>query len=203
MDLNTALDSAVKKQESELREMEARKRELRELVKQQQFQPSEAFGTFKILKSVKEVIAAAIPLINSMQDEWLVAIPGTAAVLASLFGINDAQREFIKRGGKVRVVIEISYPFIDAVRELLDVGDEVRHIDHHGIMFIIFDRKITMSAISAEITNYSLSHPLAALLTYDPTYAKYLAATWEMLWEQSVPAEERIQELLEQGPPQA
>lgn len=54
-----------------------------------------------------------------MQNEWLVAIPGTAAVLASLFGINDAQREFIKRRGKVRVAIEISYPFMDAARELL------------------------------------------------------------------------------------
>ena len=198
--LDTALESALKKHESELRELEARKRELQALAMQQRVLPSEELGTFKILKSVKEVITAAIPLINSMQDEWLVAIPGTAAVLASLFGINDAQREFIKRGGKVRVIIEISYPFIDTVRELLDVGDEVRHIDHHGIMFIVFDRKITMSAISAEITRFSLSEPVAALLTNDPTYAKYLASTWEMLWKQTVPAEERIQELLGQGP---
>jgi hypothetical protein len=33
VDLDTALDSAVKKHESELREMEARKRELQELSK--------------------------------------------------------------------------------------------------------------------------------------------------------------------------
>jgi len=203
VDLNIALDSAVKKHESELREMAARKRELQELAKQQQFRPSEKSSTFKILKSVKEVIFTAIPLINSMKEEWLVAIPGTAAVLASLFGINDAQREFIKRGGTVRVVIEISYPFIDAVRELLDVGDEVRHIDQQGILFIVFDRKITMSAISAEISRFSLNQPLAALFTDDPTYAEYLASTWEMLWKQGVPAEKRIQELLEHGPPQA
>ena len=94
----------------------------------------------------------------------------------------------------------ISYPFIDAVRELLDVGDEVRHIDRHGIMFIITDRKITMNAISAEITNFSLSHPLAALFTCDPTYVKYLASTCEMLWKKSIPAAERIRELLGQRP---
>jgi sugar-specific transcriptional regulator TrmB len=203
VDLDTALESAVKKRESELREMEARKRELQELSKQQLFRPSDEITTFKILKSVKEVIAAAIPLIDSMQEEWLVAIPGTAAVLATLFGINDAASEFIKRGGKVRVIVEISYPIIDAVRELLDIGEEVRHIDHHGITFIVFDRKITMSAISAEITRFSLSQPLAALWTDDPIYAEYLASTWQMLWKQSVPAEERIQELLEQGLPQA
>jgi hypothetical protein len=41
------------------------------------------------------------------------------------------------------------------------------------------------------------------IYTDDPTYASYLEATFEMLWKQSVPAEERIKELLEQGPPQA
>jgi sugar-specific transcriptional regulator TrmB len=43
VDLDIAVESALKKQESELREMEARKRELQELAKQQQFHPSETF----------------------------------------------------------------------------------------------------------------------------------------------------------------
>jgi sugar-specific transcriptional regulator TrmB len=37
VDLDSALEAAVKKQESELREMEAQKRELQELSKQQRF----------------------------------------------------------------------------------------------------------------------------------------------------------------------
>ena len=137
-----------------------------------------------------------------MKKEWLVAVPGLATVVASLFGINDAAGEFIQRGGKVRTVVDISYPIIDNVRELLQIGEEVRHIDQHGVMFVVFDRKSSMTAISNP-ARPSLSAPMAALWTDDPTYAEYLAATFEMLWKQSVPAEERIRELLEQGPQQA
>ncbi len=39
VDLNAAVDSLVKKQESEPLKMEARKRELKELAKQQRFRP--------------------------------------------------------------------------------------------------------------------------------------------------------------------
>jgi hypothetical protein len=41
------------------------------------------------------------------------------------------------------------------------------------------------------------------LYTDDLTYAQYLAASFELLWQQSIPAAERIEELLKQGPPQA
>jgi sugar-specific transcriptional regulator TrmB len=43
------LDTALKKQESELREMEERKRELQELSQQQRFRPSDEVSTFKII----------------------------------------------------------------------------------------------------------------------------------------------------------
>ena len=200
VDLDIALESALKKQESELREMKARERELQELAKQQQFRPSDDVSTFK---SIKELVATALPLLDSMKQEWLVAVPGLATVVASLFGINDAAGEFIQRGGKVRTVVDISYPIIDNVRELLQIGEEVRHIDQHGIMFVVFDRKISISAINAEVKRISLNEPVSGLWTDDPAYAQYLASTFGMVWGQSVPAELRIQELLERGPPQA
>ena len=50
VDLESALESAMKKHESELREMEVRKRELQELAKQQRFRPSDNSSTFKMLK---------------------------------------------------------------------------------------------------------------------------------------------------------
>ena len=71
VDLDVALESAVKKQESELREMEALKRELQELAKQQRFRPSDEVATFKVLKNVKEIFGFAAPLIASMNQEML------------------------------------------------------------------------------------------------------------------------------------
>jgi sugar-specific transcriptional regulator TrmB len=202
VDLDTALGSALKKQESELREMEVRKRELQELSQQQRFRPSEEVSTFKIIKSIKELIAVSIPLIESMKEEWLLAVPAVYTVIGSLFGVNDAAYEFIKRGGKVRIIVDISYQVIEPVRELIAIGEEVRHIDRHGITFIVFDRKISISAINAEVKRISLNEPVSGLWTDDPTYAQYLASTFEVLWNQTIDAEERIQQLLNEGPPE-
>jgi HTH-type transcriptional regulator, sugar sensing transcriptional regulator len=54
VDLDAALDHAVKKQESELLEMEARKQELKELAKQQRFRLSGEVSTFKIPKGPRD-----------------------------------------------------------------------------------------------------------------------------------------------------
>jgi sugar-specific transcriptional regulator TrmB len=171
IDLDAALDSTVKKHQSELREMEARKRELQELAKQEQFRPSDEVSTFKIIKSTKELIAAVIPLLDSMQEEWLLAVPGLATVVASLFGINDAAAAFIQQGGKVRAIIDISYTFIDHVREMLSLGEEVRHIDRHGVMFVVYDRKHSITPIHIA-ASASLNAPMTALWTDDPVYAQ-------------------------------
>ncbi|MGZ7133389.1 MAG: hypothetical protein ACXVH4_01495, partial [Halobacteriota archaeon] len=89
-------------------------------------------------------------------------------------------------------------------REHLDAGMEVRHFDKYsGLMFFVFDGKIGMSVINvADLKRASLSEPVSVLWTDDPAYAQYLVSTFEMVWQQSIPAEERIQELLKQGPPQ-
>ena len=203
VDVETALEAALSKQESELREMEEMKRELQELSKQQRFRPSEEVSTFKIIKSIKELVAVSLPIINSMQEEWLIVTPAYLTVIASLFGVNDAAYEFIKRGGKVRVIVDISYQFIEPVREMIAIGEEVRHIDQHWITFVVFDRKISISAINREVNRISLNEPVSGLWTNDPKHADYLAATFEMLWERLVPAAEKIQELSAQGLQQA
>jgi sugar-specific transcriptional regulator TrmB len=202
VDIDTALETALKKHESELREMEEKKRELHELSQQhQRFRPAEEVSTFKIIKSIKELVAVGISLINSAQDEWLIATPAFLTVVASLFRVNEAAQDFINRGGKVRVIVDISYQVIQPVQEMMAIGEEVRHIDRHGITFVVFDRKTSISAINAEVKRISLNEPVSGLWTDDPAYAQYLISTFEMLWRQSIPAEQRIQELLMQSPP--
>lgn len=204
VELETALESALKKHEAELREMQARKTELEELSQKQRFRPADEVSTFKIIKSIKELVAAMLPILNSIREDWVMAVPSSAAVLASQFGINEAAYDFIKRGGTVRVILnDITFPIIHTVQEMMDNGEDVRHFGREGVIFTVFDKKICMSAISADVTRIALNEPIAALWTDDPTYARYMLATFDTLWEQSSPAAERIQELLKQGPPQA
>jgi sugar-specific transcriptional regulator TrmB len=204
VDINVALSSVLKKQQSELREMELRKRELQKLAKQQQFRRSDEVATFKILKSIKEIVSTAIPILSSMEQEFLWIAPKEGLQLASMFGINDVVSELSERGGKTRGITDITYSVIPFVQEVLDVGEDVRHSEgYRGVYYGVFDRKHCISAINIDVKHVRLNEDASMLYASDPIYGEYLASTFELLWKQSVPAEQRVQELLEQGPPQA
>ncbi len=71
VELENALESALRKHESELREMERRKQELEELSLHQRFRPSDEVGTFKILKSMSEVMTTTLSTLASAEKEWI------------------------------------------------------------------------------------------------------------------------------------
>jgi hypothetical protein len=54
--------------------------------------------------------------------------------------------------------------------------------------------------MSIDVESLSIDTPLIALWSDDPTYAEYLMSTFEMAWEQSIPAAQWIEELLKEGP---
>ena len=90
------------------------------------------------------------------------------------------------------------------IRHHLDIGADVRHFaGYRGAYYGIFDKKHCFSAINIDVNNLKLDEPLSMLYTNDPVYADYLTSTFEMMWKNSAPAEQTIQELLKQGPPKA
>ena len=203
VDLDAALESAVKKQESELREMEVRKQELHELSERQRFRPSDEVATFKIIKSIKELVAMSGPIATAAKNEIVLVTPEEVIAVASLFGIIEEVKKVIGRGTSFRTLTDVSYSGIEFTQEALDVGEDVRHLDgYQGVYFAVIDRKVCLHGINLDIKHISLTQPIAMLYTDDPTYAEYLLATFEMLWQQSVPAAQRIEELKKQGPPQ-
>jgi sugar-specific transcriptional regulator TrmB len=202
VDLDAALDAALIKRESELREMEARKRELQELSAQQRFRPSDEVKTFKILKNIKELVSVGITSTAAGQKEVIVVSPPEIMTVSSLFGVTDEVRKLIDRGATFRLITDVSYAAIPVIEEALSIGEVIRHYEQYkGIVFGVLDKKICFQGINVDINRISLNEPLAVLWTDDPTYAAYLTETFEMIWEQAVPAEERIQQLHEQGPP--
>jgi hypothetical protein len=123
--------------------------------------------------------------------------------IASLFGILDEVKKIVERGASFRMITDVPYSGIEFINEALAVGEEVHHLSgYRGMYFAALDKKICLHGINLDIKHLSLSEPIAMLYTDDSKYAEYLAATFEMLWQQSVPAEQRIEELQKQGPPQ-
>jgi sugar-specific transcriptional regulator TrmB len=203
VEVETALQSALKKHESELREMEQRKRQLEELARQQRFRPSDDVTTFKLMKGLKDLLATTASSLLALKEDCFCVVPGNTVVVASLFGLNPLTKEFIERGGRFRVLVtNIAYSEIQAAQELIGIGVEVRCVGEETAIFIVFDKKTAISGIHWELDSVSLDQPVTSLYTDDPTYAQYLTTTFEMLWAQSSPAQERIEELLKQGPPQ-
>jgi sugar-specific transcriptional regulator TrmB len=204
VDLETALESALKKRESELREMEARKRELHELSKQQRFQPTDDVSTFKIIKSIRELVSATITLTSAAKNGFLYVVPGEMLAIASLFGINAEAKKIVEQGGSIRGISDLRYADIAPAQEVLDIREDLRHYDNYrGVYFAVVDSRHCVSAINVDINRIGLDEPISMFWTNDPTYAEYLTATFEVLWRQSAPAEQRIQELLQQSPPKA
>ena len=206
VDLDITLDAALKKHESELREMEMRKKEIQELSKRQSYRPSDEFSTFKIIKSAKEMVAFAVPLISSLERELLWVGPELSLVVSSLYGTTEASVKLIERGGHGRGITDVSYRVIESVQQAMDIGFDIRHIDKYsGIIFVVFDRKNGLSAINLDLERltrrFSLDESIAFLLTDDPAYVEYLVSTFELLWQQAVPAAQRIEELLKEGSP--
>ncbi len=200
VDLDIALESALKKHETELREMERRKQELQELLKQQHFRPSDEFPTYRFYDNVGDATALSVATVNSLKEEFLACCDGISAVTGALFGIVEAAKKLIDSGGKVRLITDISYPMIEMAQQWLDVGYDARHYDKYsGIMFQVWDRKTCFSALSAAIKRFSPDEPVTCLWTDDSTYIDYLVSTFELLWEQTIPAAQRIEELLKEA----
>ena len=98
VDLEVALGTALKKHESELREMEVRRQELQAMSQQLRFRPSDEFATFKIIKSLKELVSIGLTTLNSSEEEWLMVCPPIFSVVGSLYALEDTKK-FIDRGG--------------------------------------------------------------------------------------------------------
>ncbi len=197
VELEPALDAALRMHDAELREMETRKRELEKLSRQQ-FQPSGEIGAFKMLKTLRDIVQTTAHIIQSTEQEFLCVIHENGLVAASLFNINGFVRELNERGGKTRGIGHIAHSTIPLVQELLAIGVDARHIDgYDGLYYGVFDRKHCVSAINVNFRHVRLDEPATMLYADDPVYAGYLASTFETLWKQAIPAEQRIQELLQ------
>ncbi|MGZ4936293.1 MAG: TrmB family transcriptional regulator [Halobacteriota archaeon] len=203
VDIHTALESAVKKYKSELHEMEARKQQLQELSKKQQFRPSEEISTFTIIKSMKELTGMSLSAVASIKEEQVFIFPAKALSIGAQAGIIEAFKTLVNRGVHVRGVIDIAChdPACtdpQLVQELLDGGVDVRYIDQYrGLYFSVSDRKTSASILYVDVERTSLSAPISVLWVDDRTYAESLISNFELLWAQAVPAAHKIQELLE------
>ncbi len=197
IDLDTALESALEQYKNELLEMEQKKQELEKLSQQQRFSPSDEVATFKVIKTIGELVVLTLNALASTSEGFVFVVPEEMVVLASQAGINAEAARLVKEGKYVRGITDITPRVARPTQELIGIREDVRHWpDYRGVYFAVLDNAISFSAVNVSVKSIALSEPITVLWTDDTTYATYLVSTFELLWRQSVPAEERIRELL-------
>jgi hypothetical protein len=160
-----------------------------------------------ILENVKDAIAAGAAIVESAKNEIVWVLPPQALVLAAQYGLSEKSKILIEEGGHVRGITDISSPYISVVRQLLDIGEEVRHLDRYqGEFMLVADQRDSLSSLAqqtADLRDLALDDRIAAFWTDDPSYAEYLVTTFETVWKDAVDAKKQIEQLLEQDRPQA
>ncbi len=150
-----------------------------------------------IITNVIDAIVLSSEIVKSAENEILWIVPRPTLVYASQFGLIEEFKTLAQNGVRVRGISDLSYLYIDTVRELLDIGLNVRHFEKYkGVFMVVVDRRKSISSISADAENLAIGDPVVALWSDDPTYIEYLSSIFEPLWEQAVPAAQRIEELL-------
>jgi hypothetical protein len=154
-----------------------------------------------IITSVTDALAICSSIIESADSEVVYISPPSLLALGPQFGLGERTKMLVQRAGSVRGISDFSYQYIGEMREGLDIGADVRHSPHQGIFMLVRDRQESISSMSVDVERLSIDTPVVVFWSTDSTYAEYLMSTFELLWEQAVPAAQRIEELLKKGPP--
>ena len=126
--------------------------------------------------------------------------PHTSLVFTLQYNIVERSKVCIENGVCVRGVVDFTYAALIynkncwLLARTYVISKEIK--GYHG-----GSREESISSINIDFKNLSLDAPVVALWSGNPTYAEYLRSTFELAWQQAIPAAQRIEELLKEGPP--
>jgi hypothetical protein len=156
-----------------------------------------------VITSIKDTIAVVLAIFESAKHEIVFLTPPSLVSLAGTYGTMERAKLFIQNGGVLRAIIPISRDNVEGARMRLDFGEHLRHNDQfHETFMFVGDKQQSISAMNIGVREYTLDTPITAFWSDNPAYAEYLLTSFESVWSEAIPAEERIQELLKQGPSQ-
>ena len=151
-----------------------------------------------IVTSVKDALAVGSNIMESATNEIVWLLPPEMLVFSVHYGLPEKSKTLIEKGGQVRGIFRISSPFIELARLLMDIGENVRHVDHYeGVFFLIVDKKQSISSMHVDTEDLALDDEIVAFWSEDPNYADYLMSSFEPAWKQSIDAQQRVRQLLE------
>jgi hypothetical protein len=149
-----------------------------------------------MITSVKDAIAVGAGIIESAEKEISWLVPAPLLVLTARYEINEKLKLLMQKGGRVRGITTISFPYIASVRELLESGQEVRNIqDYSGIFMLVSDKDQSISSMNVVKEDLSVDDRIVAFWTDNPEYAAYLLSIFDRIWAESTDAQKELSNL--------
>jgi hypothetical protein len=148
-----------------------------------------------IIESVRDAIAVASGIIESAEQEVAWLVPAPLLVIAARYNLNEKSKVLMQRGGRIRGITSISPPYLNAVRELVHIGEEVRNVqDYSGEFMLVGDRNQSISSMSVVAEDIALDSKIVAFWTDNPDYAEYLLSIFETVWQEATGARKVLSE---------
>ena len=135
------------------------------------------------------MIAKYSEAIRSVEDSFIIA---TALPTASDKNILAAVKDSLKKKKTCRAIRRIGSDWskkeLDVYEELIDLGDDIRHLEYDGLTFAVFDQK--------DIVLWLPPYPSTRTVWIKlPELAEVLLEHFETLWKKSSPALPLIRKL--------
>jgi len=151
-----------------------------------------------IITNAEDFVAVVLKILETARHETAFIFSPSLLSFAGTYDSAEHAKRFIENGGVVRGIVPISLANIEAARLRLDIGEDLRHSDEvHEFLMFVGDRRYSISAINIGIDDFTGGTPFTAFWSESLPYAEYLLASFENAWSRAIPAERRIQELLE------
>jgi len=106
--------------------------------------------------------------------------------------VINAMYNLVRRGGKIRIVVEVTNDNIGACKEIMKIAD-VRHLE--GIMNTF---SVTEKYYFGHVAQEPNGELIQAIHSNDRKYVEFQHYLFEALWKKAIPAKQRIREI-EQG----
>jgi hypothetical protein len=150
-----------------------------------------------IIGSIRDTLAVGSNIIESAKNEIVWLLPPAMVVFAAQYELPKKSKMQIENGIRIRSIFHISSPYVELARSLLDIGEDLRHINQYeGVFFLVGDKKQSISSIHVDIEGLSLDDEVVAFWSESSTYAEYLLSHFDQAWTQGIDAQKRIHELM-------
>jgi hypothetical protein len=149
-----------------------------------------------IIESVKDALAVGSSIIESAKNEIVWLLPPEMLIFSDQFGLTNKCQTLIENGGRVRGITKITSVYSKVIQRLVDIGEEIRHVDRYqGAFMVVGDKKESISSIYLDLEELSLDDALRAFWTDNQSYTDYLMSTFDFEWNGAVDAKKILLEL--------